>query len=82
MLLSVVCAPTEANVYYTQIIESVNDWTYTTGWHSDGTSIKVRYYDTTYQIYYKGCWNETVKYYDREYNRYYVKTPANKRYYI
>lgn len=75
--LSTIAAPTTS-----QVIQSSDSWTYTTGYHSDGTSVKVRYYESTYQVYYSGNWCSTSRYYDSEYKRYYVKTPANKRYYI
>ncbi len=64
------------------INNSSTKWITTTGWHSDGTSKSIRYDDNYIQIFYNNEWYITDLYYDEEYKRYYVKTPANKRYYI
>lgn len=66
--------------------EQSSSWSYTTGYHSDGTSTSIRYTTDFYgdisniEILYQGYWYTTnVKW---DYNRKYVKNPNNKRYYF
>lgn len=61
---------------------SSSKWQIVKAWHSDGTFAYVRYKEYDIQIFYNEEWCNTELKYDDEYSRYYVKTPANKRYYI
>lgn len=66
--------------------EYTTSWIYTTGYHSDGTSSRIRYSTDSYgdilhiQILFEKAWLKTSLNWDK--SRKYVKNPNNKRYYF